>query len=105
MQGKRKRNKTLTIRVTENEWNDIMERCMLSGLNLTEFLITAALQTEIRVPEDTKPLLSELKRIGNNVNQIAVKINAGAFRSYNFGEVVEALRKIYEEVYRIGRAG
>ncbi|MFQ8952229.1 MAG: plasmid mobilization relaxosome protein MobC [Oscillospiraceae bacterium] len=29
-------------------------------------------------------MLIELKRIGNNLNQITAKINAGAFRSYNF---------------------
>lgn len=103
MATNRKRNKTITIRVTEKEWMAIMEKCLLAGMNLTDYLITAALRTEIHVPEDTKPLLAELKRIGNNLNQITVKINAGAFRSYNFEEVTEALRKIYEEVYRIGR--
>lgn len=99
----RKRNKTLTIRVTEKEWMAIMEQVMRSGMNMTEYLVAAALHTEIYVAEDTKPLLSELKRIGNNLNQIAMKINAGAFQSYNFREVTEALHKIYEEVYRIGR--
>lgn len=103
MATNRKRNKTITIRVTEKEWMAIMEKCLLAGMNLTDYLITAALHTEIHVPEDTKPLLTELKRIGNNLNQITMKINAGAFHSYNFEEVTVALRKIYEEVYRIGR--
>lgn len=105
MATNRKRNKTITIRVTEKEWMAIMERCLLARMNLTDYLVTAALHTEIHVPEDTKPLLAELKRIGNNLNQITMKINAGAFHSYNFEKVTEALRKIYEEVYRIGRAG
>lgn len=82
-----------------------MERCMLAGMNLTEFLLASALQTEIHVAEDTRPLLTELKRIGNNLNQISMKINAGAFTSYNFREVIEMQKKIYEELYRISRGG
>ena len=50
-----------------------------------------------------KPVVAELKRIGTNLNQIAMKINAGVFRSYNFSEVIDWQRKLYEEIYRIGR--
>ena len=50
-------------------------------------------------------LITELKRIGNNLNQISTKINAGAFQSYNFQEVIDRQKLIYEELYRIGRGG
>ena len=99
----RKRNKTITIRVTEDEWSAIMERVLRAGMNVTDYLVTAATNTQIYVAEDTKPLVTELKRIGNNLNQITAKINVGAFHSYNFQEVIELQRAIYEEVYRIGR--
>lgn len=99
----RKRNKTLTIRLTEKEHNAIMEKVAKAGMNVTEYLLTSALNTEIHIAEDTKPLVAELKRIGNNLNQITTKINAGAFNSYNFQEVIDLQRAIYEEVRRIGR--
>ena len=99
----RKRNKTITIRVTEGEWCAIMEQVLKAGMNVTDYLVTAATTTQIYVAEDTKPLITELKRIGNNLNQITAKINAGAFHSYNFYEVIEMQRAIYEEVRRIGR--
>ena len=99
----RKRNKTITIRVTEEEWCTIMEQVLKAGMNVTDYLVTAATNTQIYVAEDTKPLITELKRIGNNLNQITAKINAGAFHSYNFDEVIEMQRAIYEEVRRIGR--
>lgn len=82
-----------------------MEQVCKAGMNVTEYLIASALQTEIHVPEDTKPLLKELKRIGNNLNQISMKINAGAFTSCNFHEVIEMQKAIYEELYRISRGG
>ena len=99
----RKRNKTLTIRLTKKEHDAIMEKMAKAGMNVTEYLLYSALNAEIYVAEDTKPLVTELKRIGNNLNQITVKINAGAFRSYNFQEVIELQRAIYGEIRRIGR--
>lgn len=99
----RKRNKTLTIRLTEQEYDAVMKKVLRSGMSMTDFLVTAAQQTQIYVAEDTRPLVTELKRIGNNLNQITAKINAGIFRSYNFQEVIDLQRAIYGEVRRIGR--
>ena len=99
----RKRNKTLTIRLTEQEYDTILRKTLRSGMSMTDFLVTTAQQAQIHVAEDTKPLVTELKRIGNNLNQITAKINAGVFRSYNFQEVIDLQRSIYEEVRRIGR--
>lgn len=101
----RKRNRTLTIRVTDDEWFAIMEQVAKAGMTVTDYLVTAATSKEIHIAEDTKPLLTELKRIGNNLNQIAMKINAGVFHSYNFQEVIHLQKDIYEELYRIGRGG
>ena len=99
----RKRNKTLTIRLTEKEYDAITKKAHRSGMSITNFLVATTEQTQIYVAEDTKPLVTELKRIGNNLNQITARINAGIFRSYNFQEVIDLQRAIYEEVRRIGR--
>lgn len=60
----------------------------------------SSLHTEIKVV-DLQPLLVELKRIGNNLNQITRKINSGAFCSYNFEEVIAMQRKIYDEIIKL----
>ena len=99
----RKRNLTVTIRVTPSEKDAILGKAAEADMTLTDYLITAALSTEIHVAEDMKPVVAELKRIGTNLNQIAMKINAGVFHSFNFSEVIDWQRRIYEEVYRIGR--
>lgn len=64
-----------------------------------------SLETPIHVAEDVKPLLIELKRIGNNLNQITAKINSGVFRSYDFQDVVDEQKKIYEQLLEIARKG
>ncbi len=70
-------------------------------MNLTEYIIAVSNKSKINVSEDTKPLLVELKRIGNNINQIAMKINSGALSSYNFTEVINMQRKIYEQMLEL----
>ena len=105
MPENRKRNMTLTIRVTPGEKDTILRKAKQADMSLTDYLVTSALSTQIFVAENLKPALTELKRIGNNLNQITTKINVGAFRSYNFSEVIELQSKLYEELVRIGGKG
>ena len=102
MPENRKRNVTLTIRVTPGEKDAILRKAKQADMNLTDYLVTSALSTQIFVAEDLKPALTELKRIGTNLNQITIKVNVGVFKSYNFSEVIEWQNKLYEELVRIG---
>ena len=103
MTENRKRNQTLTVRLTAAEKDAITRKAAKARMSLTDYIVASSLLTEIHVAEDTRPLLTELKRIGNNLNQISMKINAGAFQSYNFQEVIDIQREIYEALYRINR--
>ena len=73
-------------------------------MNMTEFIIASTDNAVIKTPEDLRPVVSQLKRIGNNINQIAVKVNSGAIYSVNFDEVIEMQNKIYEKVFEIANA-
>ena len=50
-----------------------------------------------------QPFLLELKRIGNNINQLTKKVNAKVFSSYNFEEFIEAIDKLTERIGEVGR--
>ena len=102
MSENRKRNQTLTIRVTAGEKDAITQKAAKARMSVTDYIVASSQLTQIHVAEDTRPLVMELKRIGNNLNQISMKINAGAFQSYNFREVIEMQRSIYEALLRIG---
>ena len=77
MSENRKRNETLTIRLTKAERDRISEKATRAGLSLTEYFLALSRATPILVPPDLTPVLRELKRIGNNLNQIAAKVNSG----------------------------
>lgn len=105
MSKPRLRDTTLTIRLTKAEKERIGRNAKRAGRSITDYLVLLSLEMPIHVAEDVKPLLIELKRIGNNLNQIAAKINSGVFRSYDFQDVVDEQKKIYEQLLEIARKG
>ncbi len=105
MSKQRRRDTTLTIRLTKAEKERIERNAKRAGRSITDYLILLSLETPIHVAEDVKALLIELKRIGNNLNQIAAKINVGAFRSYNFEDMIDGQKMIYEQLLEIARKG
>lgn len=75
----RLRDKQLKIRVTDYEYQLIQERMKKSGAaSLREFLVDSATQGYLINVDysDIKALAYEINRIGNNINQIAHKINS-----------------------------
>ena len=105
MSEKRRRDNTLTIRLTKAERERIERNAKRAKKSLTDYLVLLSLETPIHVAEDVKSLLIELKRIGNNLNQITTKINSGVFHSYDFQDVVDEQKKIYEQLLEIARKG
>lgn len=100
----RRRDKTLTIRLTDSEKKKIIAKARKAKMSITDFIIACADNSVIKTPEDLRPVILQLKRIGNNINQIAVKVNSGTVYSVNFDDLIEMQNKIYEKVYEIANA-
>lgn len=66
-----------------------------ANLSMTDYILRCSSRKKIRVVNMSKVIV-ELKRIGNNINQITRRINSGEFLSYNFNEVVLEQRRIYD---------
>ena len=66
-------------------------------MSLTDYLIACSRKTTIKVT-DLSAILTELKRIGNNLNQIARKANSRRFFFAKFDSVIEGQRKIYDAI-------
>ena len=69
-------------------------------MTLTDYLIECSRNTNITVT-NLSEVLVELKRIGNNINQIARKINSKRFFFSNFDSVIEGQRKVYDAILRL----
>ncbi len=101
MSEKRRRNETLTVRLTRTEKANIIAKAKRANMNLTEYILAISKQTEIILPPDTAPIVIELKRIGNNLNQIAAKVNSGVAYAEGLQTVVENQNKIYGLLYEM----
>ena len=98
MPENRKRNVTLTIRVTEAEKAAIAAKARRAKLSLTDYIVTFSRQVERKPPPDLSPLLLELKRIGNNLNQIAAKVNSGVTYIPDLSAVMDSQNKIHNQL-------
>ena len=103
MKDNRRRDMTLTIRVTEKEKLYIKKRAKKAGLSVTDYIVRLSLETPIFIPVNMQPFLLELKRIGNNINQLTTKVNSKFFSSYNFREFIDAIEKLTERIGDVGR--
>ena len=75
----RTRPKQIVIRVSEEELMQIKEKVAQSGKNQQEYIIEALTQPTITNTDGIKELIPELKRIGNNLNQIAHALNGKGY--------------------------
>ena len=96
----RKRNQTLSIRLTPTEKKEIIIKAKQAQMTLTDYLIECSRNTNITVT-DLSEVLVELKRIGNNLNQIARKINSKRFFFGKFDSVIEGQRKIFDAIWSL----
>ena len=97
----RKRNKSIPIRVTEDELKQIDKKAAKARLSRTDYLINCALGKEITLIEDIKPLLMEMRRIGNNLNQQTKLANMGKINAVNLKETLTALDRMYQVIHTL----
>ncbi len=95
-----KRERMLTIRVTDDEHARLLERC--EGKQLAVWMRRVCLGEPVarsgKLPTLAPPLLRQLAAIGNNLNQTARKVNSGQWSSGDRVQVVAALMAIEREL-------
>jgi len=99
-----KRNKAMTLRMTPEEYEKVSKKIAIANKkNQTDFFLALLDKKPIIVIEDLCPILHELKRQGNNLNQITRKLN----ESNSFGEsatrVMNECWKAYRTVAQLER--
>ena len=94
----RARPKQIVIRATEKEFETIKERVAKSNLKQNDYLLRAILNKKIIVVEGLPELTLELKRIGNNLNQLTKEVHQG--KAYCGKEVAE-IEKELNEVWQL----
>lgn len=102
----RTKEKQVKFWTDEKEFQQIKKKVEKSKLSQQDYLLKCALNKEIIIIDDIKELVTELKRIGNNLNQLTRAIHTGELPNIGevekmnkdleivWNEVVRALRKV-----------
>ena len=95
--------KKLTLRLNEPQYRHLCRQALAAGLKHEPYLRRLLMGSEIRPhpPDAYAGLLQELSAIGNNINQIARKVNSKRFFFGNFNSVIEGQRKIYDAILNL----
>lgn len=99
MNENRKREKQIKFYVNEKEYDQIKRKVEKSKLKQQEYLIKSALNKKIIVIDGLKEMLLELSREGNNLNQIAKKINEGEQKDIK--EMKNKLNNLWDLIEKI----
>ena len=99
----RKRNISIPIRVTEKELSVIEKKAIKARMTRTEYLITCATGKEIILVEDLKPILADLRRIGNNLNQLTRLSNMGRIEAVSLDECRMVLEATYTAICELAK--
>ena len=97
----RKRNNVVPIRFSDHELSVIDANAEKARMSRTEYLVSAGMNKPIVILDDLKPMLAELRRIGNNVNQLTRKANSGEIYAVGLTEINEQLGAVAAGLHAI----
>ena len=103
MKENRKRNKTLTIRLTETEKEMLVRNAKRTCKSLTDYIVFLSLESTTKVTNEVKPLIIELKRLADQLNSINEKLESGDLHSFNFQDVFDEQKIIYKQLFELIR--
>ena len=99
----RKRNKTITIRCTDDEYERIHSKAQRHKLSLSDFVLRSALDKKIVVADGLDEVARQQKSIGRNLNQIAMLGHEGRLHSVRLDELIEQHRAVTAAVCDIAK--
>lgn len=93
-----KKDKIITIRVNEKEKKKLIEKSKIAKLSLSEYLIEQGLDKDIVIVDGLNEVVAELRRIGNNINQLTYLANSGAIYTVDLSNVKQEIGKAWSVI-------
>ena len=84
------------IRVSKKEKDLIVKKASKSKMNISEFLIESANSVNINIFDENNKIETELRRIGNNINQLTKLANSGIIKCVDLSNVKGELKDIWQ---------
>ena len=101
---KEPKTEILRTRVSPEEREQIEYKALSSYRTVSRYLRDVALDKPIVIVQGIDELADELRRIGNNLNQITRAVNAGMVSTVDLDETREEPKKIWQSLNSLPRA-
>jgi hypothetical protein len=97
---KENKSRTLNIRFTESEYRDIEDKCRQFGYKSKSTYVRDCVKARVNIPvekADFSVTNRLMKSIGNNINQIAVRLHStGNFYAEDLAEIKRGVNRIWQ---------
>lgn len=95
------KNRRITFRLSEDEYQALMEKCKFSNSKPSGFILKAVNDMKIIVIPEIKEFRTELRHIGNNLNQLTILANKGLAQFFNLEEMNNSLNNIWKAMSKL----
>ena len=99
------KDKKFAFPVSERDLNQIRIKAKRARMTVTDYLVTSALNKDIVVIDGVESLISQLKAVGKNLNQLTTLAHMGRIQAVrldevreSFGDIAAAVRDLTGEV-------
>lgn len=99
------KSRMFCFRLSENDYLSIQRRAGKAKLTMTAYITSSALQKQIVVIDDLDRVITELKAIGRNLNQLTTLSNMGKIQSVELAETKERFGTVFEAIVSIAERG
>lgn len=96
IEEKQNKSRHFNFRVNDKEYIKIKSKIQKSKLNTSEYLLRTAMDKEIIAVSGLEELIMQLRKIGNNINQLTKLCNQGRITNINLENVKKELKNIWQ---------
>lgn len=94
METKQNKTKRVTVRFTEAEYRDICKKAKQANMKLSSFISLCLRKGGVTVITDLNDITAQLRKIGNNLNQLVTLCNMGKLTTLSLSDVRDELTAI-----------
>ena len=86
------------FRLSERDYLSIQRKSEKAKLNMTAYITMSALNKQITIIDGLNDVISELKSIGRNLNQLTMLCNMGKIQSLDLTEIKERFGAVFDAI-------
>lgn len=90
------KDKRINFRVSETMDALIRKKAADAGMNITDYIVLCAIDKKVVNYDGLRELTTQVKKLGNNVNQLLILSRQGRISTVYLTDTQEELKKIHE---------